>query len=137
MSIPLKKSFLNLRTALMLVLDAALAIVLMLYLANTGTVPAANGGAASYTDGIYTASAQGCVSEVSVSVTITAGKVTKVDINASGETPALGGAAAETLAAQLLETGSTVGVDAVAGSTMTSDAVFSAMNDCLAQAAAK
>ena len=31
--------------------------------------------------------------------------------------------------------GSTVGVDAVSGSTMTSDAVFAAMNDCLAQAA--
>ena len=34
-----------------------------------------------------------------------------------------------------LAAGSTVGVDAVSGSTMTSDAVFAAMNDCLAQAA--
>ena len=131
----LKKTFLNRRSLLMLILDVVLAIGLSLYIANTGTVPAANGGAASYTDGIYTASAQGCVSEVSVTVTVTAGKVTKVDIDASGETPALGGAAAETLAAQLTEAGSTAGVDAVAGSTMTSDAVFAAMDACLAQAA--
>lgn len=68
-------------------------------------------------------------------MTITGGKVTNVVIDASGETPELGGKAAETLSASLLTAGSTVGVDAVSGSTMTSDAVFAAMNDCLAQAA--
>ena len=105
---------------LMLVLDVILGIVLALYIANTGT---------------YTASAQGCLSEVGVTVTITGGKVTNVVIDASGETPELGGKAAETLSASLLAAGSTVGVDAVSGSTMTSDAVFAAMNVCLAQAA--
>ena len=68
-------------------------------------------------------------------VTITGGKVTNVAIDASGETPDLGGKAAEALSASLLAAGSTAGVDAVSGSTMTSDAVFAAMNDCLAQAA--
>lgn len=116
---------------LMLVLDVVLGIVLALYIANTGTVPAAD-NADTYTDGTYTASAQGCLSEVGVTVTITGGKVTNVVI---GETPELGGKAAETLSASLLAAGSTVGVDAVSGSTMTSDAVFAAMNDCLAQAA--
>ena len=101
---------------LMLVLDVILGIVLALYIANTGTVPAAD-NADTYTDGTYTASAQGCLSEVGVTVTITGGK------------------AAEALSASLLAAGSTVGVDAVSGSTMTSDAVFAAMNDCLAQAA--
>lgn len=119
---------------LMLVLDVILGIVLALYIANTGTVPAAD-NADTYTDGTYTASAQGCLSEVGVAVTITGGKVTNVVIDASGETPELGGKAAETLSASLLAAGSTVGVDAVSGSTMTSDAVFAAMNDCLAQAA--
>lgn len=117
---------------LMLVLDVVLGIVLALYIANTGTVPAADN---ADTDGTYTASAQGCLSEVGVTVTITGGKVTNVVIDASGETPELGGKAAETLSASLLAAGSTVGVDAVSGSTMTSDAVFAAMNDCLAQAA--
>ena len=119
---------------LMLILDVILGLVLSLYIANTGTVPAAD-DAATYTDGSYTASAKGCLSEVSVTVTITGGKVTNVAIDASGETPELGGKAAETLAAALTEAGSTVGVDAISGSTMTSDAVFTAMDDCLAQAA--
>ena len=119
---------------LMLVLDVILGIVLALYIANTGTVPAAD-NADTYTDGTYTASAQGCLSEVSVSVTITGGKVTNVAIDASGETPELGGKAAESLARSLTEAGSSAGVDAISGSTMTSDAVFTAMDDCLAQAA--
>ena len=119
---------------LMLILDVILGIVLSLYIANTGTVPAAD-NADTYTDGSYTASAKGCLSEVSVTVTITGGKVTNVAIDASGETPELGGKAAESLARSLTETGSTVGVDAISGSTMTSDAVFTAMDDCLAQAA--
>ena len=118
---------------LMLVLDVILGIVLALYIANTGTVPAAD-NADTYTDGTYTASAQGCLSEVGVTVTITGGKVTDVDIDASGETPELGGNAAAALAEQLTETGTTTGVDAVAGATMTSDAVFTAMDDCLSQA---
>ena len=119
---------------LMLVLDVILGIVLALYIANTGTVPAAD-NADTYTDGTYTASAKGCLSDVAVTVTITGGKVTNVDIDASGETPELGGKAAESLTASLKEAGSTAGVDAVTGSTMTSDAVFAAMDDCLAQAA--
>ena len=118
---------------LMLVLDVILGIVLALYIANTGTVPAAD-NADTYTDGTYTASAQGCLSEVGVTVTITGGKVTDVDIDASGETPELGGNAAAALAEQLTEAGTTSGVDAVAGATMTSDAVFTAMDDCLSQA---
>ena len=55
-------------------------------------------------------------------------------MDASAETPDLGGKAAETLAAQLTQTGSTAGVDAITGSTMTSEAIFTAMDACLAQA---
>ena len=119
---------------IMAVVTVIMAVVLGLYIKYTGTVPAAD-NAASLTDGIYTSSAQGCLSDVTVKVTVTGGRVTGVEIDASGETPELGGKAAETLSASLLAAGSTVGVDAVSGSTMTSDAVFAAMNDCLAQAA--
>lgn len=122
------------RNIVMAVAIVAMGLSLSLYISNTGTVPAAD-NAAAYTDGTYTASAQGCVSEVSVTVTVIGGKVTNVAVDASNETPALGGAAAETLAATLTEKGTTSGVDAVSGSTMTSDAVFAAMDDCLAQAA--
>ena len=92
---------------IMAVVTVIMAVVLGLYIKYTGTVPAAD-NAASLTDGIYTSSAQGCLSDVTV--------------------------AAETLADQLTKAGSTSGVDAVAGATMTSDAVFTAMDDCLSQA---
>lgn len=118
---------------LMAVVTVIMAVALSLYIQNTGTVPAAD-NAASLTDGIYTSSAQGYLSDVTVKVTVTGGRVTGVEIDASGETPELGGAAAEALAAALLKTGSTAGVDAVSGSTMTSQAIFTAMDDCLRQA---
>ena len=118
---------------LMAIVTLIMGIGLSLYIASTGTVPAAD-NAASYTDGTYTASAHGCLSDVAVTVTITGGKVTDVDIDASGETPELGGNAAAALAEQLTDAGTTSGVDAVAGATMTSDAVFTAMDDCLSQA---
>ncbi len=118
---------------LMAVVTVIMAVALSLYIQNTGTVPAAD-NAASLTDGIYTSSAQGCLSDVTVKVTVTGGRVTGVEIDASGETPELGGTAAEALAVALLKTGSTAGVDAVSGSTMTSQAIFTAMDDCLSQA---
>ena len=113
---------------LMLAATVLMGIVLNLYIHNTGTVPAAD-NAAPLTDGSYTSSAQGCLSEVTVTVTVTA-----VQVDAAAETPDLGGKAAETLAAQLTQTGSTTGVDAITGSTMTSEAIFTAMDACLAQA---
>ena len=61
-------------------------------------------------------------------------KVTVVQVDASAETPELGGKAAETLAAQLTQTGSTAGADAITGATLTSEAIFTAMDACLAQA---
>ena len=128
------KTHLTRNIIIMAVLTLIMGIVLSLYIANTGTVPAAD-NAASYADGSYTASAKGYQSDVAVTVTITGGKVTGVVIDASGETPAVGGKAADTLAAQLSETGSTSGVDAVSGSTYTSTAVFTAMDSCLEQAA--
>ena len=106
---------------IMAVVTVIMAVVLGLYIKYTGTVPAAD-NAASLTDGIYTSSAQGCLSDVTVTVTVTGGRVTGVEIDASGETPELGGIAAETLADQLTKAGSTAGVDAVSGATLTTTA---------------
>ena len=55
---------------IMAVVTVIMAVVLGLYIKNTGTVPAAD-NAASLTDGIYTSSAQGCLSDVTVTVTVT------------------------------------------------------------------
>ena len=118
---------------IMAIVTVIMAVVLSLYIKSTGTVPAAD-STASLADGTYTASAKGCLSDVEVTVTVSGGKVSEVAIDASGETPELGGAAAETLADALTKAGSTNGVDAVSGATMTSEAVFTAMNDCLSQA---
>ena len=71
---------------LMAILDVALGIVLSLYIASTGTVPAAD-NADTYADGAYSASAQGYKSEVTVTINITGGKVTNVQIDAGDETP--------------------------------------------------
>ena len=118
---------------IMAIVTVIMAVVLSLYIKNTGTVPAAD-NTASLTDGTYTSSAKGCLSDVEVTVTVSGGKVSEVAIDASGETPELGGAAAETLADALTKAGSANGVDAVSGATLTSEAVFTAMNDCLSQA---
>ena len=58
---------------LMAVVTVIMAVALSLYIQNTGTVPAAD-NAASLTDGIYTSSAQGCLSDVTVKVTVTGGR---------------------------------------------------------------
>ena len=50
---------------LMAVVTVIMAVALSLYIQNTGTVPAAD-NAASLTDGTYTSSAQGCLSDVTV-----------------------------------------------------------------------
>ena len=60
---------------IMAVVTVIMAVVLGLYIKYTGTVPAAD-NAASLTDGIYTSSAQGCLSDVTVTVTVTGGRVT-------------------------------------------------------------
>ena len=94
----------------------------------------AGNAASNLKDGTYTSSAKGCLSDVNVTVTVSGGKMTDVQIDASGETPELGGNAATTLADAILTAGGADGVDAVAGATMTSEAVFTAVNDCLSQA---
>ena len=118
---------------IMAIVTVIMAVVLSLYIKNTGT---GSGAAFSedLSDGTYTSSDKGCLSDVEVTVTVSGGKVSEVAIDASGETPELGGAAAETLADALTKAGSTNGVDAVSGATMTSEAVFTAMDDCLSQA---
>ena len=60
---------------IMAIVTVIMAVVLSLYIKSTGTVPAAD-STASLADGTYTASEQGCLSEVAVTVTVTGGKVT-------------------------------------------------------------
>ena len=88
---------------------------------------------ASYTPGTYTASAMGLESEVTVTMTFDETSITACEIDASGETPELGGAAAATLA-QAIVKGQTSEVDTVSGASITSKAVKEAAANCIAQA---
>ena len=122
---------------LMAVITVLMAIALVFYIRNTQTLPGGeNPGSVLLHDGVYTSVQQGYISEVTVTVTVSGGKVSAVEADASGETPSLGGVAAADLAASLTEAGSTANVDVVAGSTYTSQAVLDGMDDCLAQASA-
>ena len=87
-------------------------------------------------DGVYTAVTQGFGGDVTVTVTVTGGKVTACEILGEKETPSIGGAALETLKGQILTTGSAQ-IDGVAGATMTSGAVKTAVQKCLDEAAGK
>ena len=121
---------------LMAVITVLMAIALVFYIRNTQTLPGGeNPGSVLLHDGVYTSVQQGYISEVTVTVTVSGGKVSAVEADASGETPSLGAVAAADLAASLTEAGSTANVDVVAGSTYTSQAVLDGMDDCLAQAA--
>lgn len=78
----------------------------------------------------FAASEQGYLSEVTVSLDVEGGEIASVSIDASGETPEIGGKAAETLAAAMTEAKS-VEVDAVTGATYTSAAVLKAAKAAL------
>ena len=122
---------------LMAVVTFLMAVGLLFYIRSSGPVPGGeNPNSVLLHDGVYTSVQQGYISEVTVTVTISSGMVSDVQADASGETPALGGVAAAQLAEELAQAGSADRVDAVAGSTYTSQAVLDGMQDCLTQAAA-
>ncbi len=116
---------------LMLLVTAVFAGALMLYLRSAGSVA---GGEATADSVSYTASAEGFCSDVVVTASFADGVLVDLSIDASGETEAIGGAAATELTAAMLAAGGTGGVDAVASATITSEAVFAAFADCAAQA---
>ena len=84
-------------------------------------------------DGTYTASAQGYAGPVPVTVEVKGGKIVSITVDASGETAALGGAAAPVVAESIKTANGTVDVDGVAGATMTSNAIKAAVNAALKQ----
>ncbi len=94
-----------------------------------GVVPAF----AAYTPGTYSAQTTGYADGVTVTVTVDESKITDVELDVSKETANIGGAAAEKLKAQILETQSAE-IDGVSGATVTSDAVRRALQDALHQA---
>lgn len=86
-----------------------------------------------YTAGTYTATAAGLKGDVTVEVTFTADAIEKVEVTDHQETQGIGTNAVDKIPGLIVETQS-LGVDAVAGATITSDAILAAVADCVTQA---
>ena len=98
------------------------------------TEEAAPAEAGALTDGTYTAEGKGIGGKVPVTVTIKDGKITEVIVGDNSETQGIGSKAIEQLPAKIVEAGDTEGVDAVSGATVTSKAIFTAVDEALEQA---
>ena len=104
--------------------------------------------AAAPADGTYTASKAGMNDQVEVSVTFEGGAIAAVEVTSHSETPGIGGqltdlsdnicraggVSAVELIPQLIVENNSLAVDSVAGATITSYAIISAVEDCIAQA---
>lgn len=85
--------------------------------------------------GTYTAEEQGIFAPVKVQITVDGNEITNILIDATGETPELGGLAAGTLAETILEA-QTPNVDVLSGATVTSEAIIKAATAALIEAGA-
>lgn len=103
----------------------------MLLLGSIGGAAMAEG----MTPGTYEAAAQGFHGDVKLSVTVDAEKITAIDILEHSETEGIGAAALPKLVEAVLAN-QTIGVDSIAGATVTSEAFKAAMTDALTQAGA-
>ena len=91
--------------------------------------------ASAVADGSYEGSAKGIGGDVPVTVTVSGGKITDVTVGDNSETQGIGSKAIEQLPAKIVAAGGTDGVDAVSGATVTSKAIFEAVNAALGSAA--
>ena len=85
-------------------------------------------------DGTYEGAGKGIGGDVPVTVTVAGGKITEVVVGENAETAGIGSKAIEQLPAAIVEANGTAGVDAVSGATVTSKAIFAAVDAALASA---
>ena len=85
-------------------------------------------------DGTYEGAGKGMGGDVPVTVTVEGGKIASVEVGDNSETQGIGSNAIEQLPELIVEAGTTEGVDGVAGATVTSDAIFEAIANALANA---
>ena len=85
------------------------------------------------TDGTYTGTADGRNGPVTVEVTITGDAIEKIEVVSHEEIEGIGTIAVDSLPDAIVESQS-LGVEAVAGATITSEAILAAVADCVEQA---
>ena len=90
--------------------------------------------AGSYKDGTYEGEGKGIGGKVPVTVTVEGGKVAKVEVGDNSETQGIGSKAIEQLPDEIVAANGTEGVDAVSGASVTSKAIFTAVDAALEQA---
>ena len=93
--------------------------------AETATAAETTQVEGAYTAGTYTAAAAGLKGDVTVEVTFTADAIEKVEVTDHQETPGIGTNAVDKLPGEIVDTQS-LGVDTVAGATITSEAILAA-----------
>ena len=87
-----------------------------------------------YNDGSYTAEGKGIGGKVPVTVEVKDGKIATVTVGDNSETQGIGSKAIEQLPEAIVAANGTEGVDAVSGATVTSKAIFTAVDEALEQA---
>ena len=97
---------------------------------------AAPAPAGIYTAGTYSATVKGYSSYITVEMNFSAEAITGCSINAAGETPAIGGVAAEEIAALVVQN-QTVDVTTGTSAAITVPAIKKAISNCIAQAQGK
>ena len=89
---------------------------------------------AAYADGTYSSVQTGMGGDFTISVTIAGGAISAVEVGENAETQGIGSKAIEQLPALIVEANGTKGVNGVSGASITSKAILTGVEDCLAQA---
>ncbi len=89
-------------------------------------------GSPKYRDGTYVGTARGHKSDITVSVTVSDGSISAIDVTSQNETPSYWESAKEIIP-KIIAANSTEGVDAVSGATHSCDGIKNAVNDALAK----
>lgn len=111
-------------------ISLALAIVLCVSLVACGS---SSDDKVTYSVGTFSGEANGFGGAVKVTITTDASSITDVVVEGANETPAIGGAALETLATEI-KTAQSSEIDIVTGATITSNAVIEAAGKAIAAA---
>ena len=112
-----------------------LLLMLALALTSAAAFAEAQPEGSLFTPGTYSGEAQGIFVPVKVMVRVSENEIQTVLVDATGETPELGGVAAEKMAMSIMMA-QTPNVDTVSGATVTSKAIIAAATEALEKAGA-
>ena len=110
-------------------------LTLVMILASAAAFADALPEGSLFKPGTYSGEAQGIFVPVKVMIQVSENEIETVLIDATGETPELGGIAAEKMAMSIMKT-QTPNVDTVSGATVTSNAIIAAATQALEKAGA-